>query len=89
MGNSNSRPNMEESVPRTAVGKPFDGLPRLCLAGMHPSHNAANSKKLFDHITDKYANKYATWCIFFKRSSKSPYFGWYVQPPASCSLFPP
>merc|ERR1712137_1235982 len=67
---------MEDLVPRTAVGQPFDGLPRLCLAGMTPSHNTGNAKKKFDVVTEEFPGRYATWCVFFKRSNNSPYHTW-------------
>jgi hypothetical protein len=46
------------------------------MAGMKPSHNAADAKRIFDIITEENADRFATWCIFFKRSKASPFYAW-------------
>merc|ERR1712023_437836 len=54
---------------------PFEGLPRLCMATMSPSHNGANAKRVLDAITSAETG-YLTWFAVFPRSRSSPYHDW-------------
>jgi len=81
-----------EPGPRTAPGVAFSGKPRICMAGMMPSHNTGRCKMVFDAVTREASDRYDTWWMQFPRSGSSPYYAFVEElkaelPPAQQEAF--
>lgn len=66
-------PKLEDAPARTAPGQTRDGLQRLCMVGMQPSHNTGRAKLVFDEITEVGRDVVETWVAIFPRAANSYY----------------